>query len=82
MNTISSLLNKKTEQELLTGEVVKKVGFKKYQVQVGNRTINCKSSEAISTGSRVIITLSEKEYVILKQIGRRNRSIVEVVISG
>ena len=82
MSTLTSYITGKSEQELVTGEVVKKVAFKKYQVQIGDKTLNCKSSEDIPTGSRVIVAFSEKEHIILKQIGRRNRSVVEVVIDG
>jgi len=79
---ILSYLNNDSGQELTVGEVVKKVSYRKYQVQIGNRNIVCRSSDEMSTGSRVVVAFTEKEHIILKQIGRRSRSVVEVIVDG
>ncbi len=70
------------QREILAGEVIKRTGAGIYLVNRGNRSYACRSGDDLAMGSRVLFTMDNAGYVVLKKSGQRNIVLTEVVVNG
>lgn len=83
MPSIKQLLESK-DKEITTGEIVQRSADKKYEVQIGKRTIPVLSlvSETLPRNSRVVVVRTAEGSYITNVENIKSRQIVGVVIDG
>lgn len=84
MPTLTKMLKPEPERKVIAGEVLSRIAINKYLVNIGGRSLLCRSSisSTVNRGARVVVNKADEAYYIIGVEKQRSRSLQTVIVNG